>query len=175
MLRNVPTRLGIFLRRKIYGLLFDFKNVHMGRNVVITGIEKIRVGDGTRIMANSYIYGHDGVLSIGKDCSFNHNVMIAASQGEISIGDNVLIGPNSVLRAADHEFKDIEVPIRRQGHRSGKIILENNVWLGAGVIVTTNVTIGEGSIVAAGAVVTKDIPPFVIVGGVPAKVIKKRR
>jgi len=65
-------------------------------------------------------------------------------------------------------------PIRDQGHRPGEIIVEDDVWLGANVTVIGSVRVGQGAVVAAGAVVTKDVEPYSIVGGVPAKFIKKR-
>ena len=67
------------------------------------------------------------------------------------------------------------MPIRYQGHTGGTILLENGVWIGANVVVTRNVTIGANSIIAAGAVVTKDIPRYVVAGGVPAKVLRIRK
>ncbi len=92
----------------------------------------------------------------------------------IKIGDNVLIGPNVVIRAADHNFDNIDIPINMQGHRSGRIIIEDNVWIGANVTIIRDVTIGTGSVIGAGAVVTKDVPPYSIAAGVPARVIKSR-
>ena len=126
-------------------------------------------------MSGSYLYAHEGgSLTIGANCSFNHNVMLAASGGEIVIGNDVLIGPNTVLRAADHEFTDPIKPIRLQGHRRGRIEIGDNVWLAANVVVTANVRIGDGVVVGAGSVVTNDLPPMTVCGGVPARAIRSR-
>jgi galactoside O-acetyltransferase len=100
------------------------------------------------------------------------SVWITSSVDEI--GADCLIGQNTVLRASDHEYKAIDVPIINQGRTGGKIVVEDDVWIGANVVVTRNVCIGAHSVVAAGAVVTKDIEPYSIVGGVPAKLIGKR-
>ena len=101
-------------------------------------------------------------------------MIIDPCEGEIFIGNNVLIGPYCILRAADHEFRNPNKLIKEQGHRSGRIVIEDDVWLGARVTVLKDVTIGKGSVIGAGSVVTKDIPPYSIAVGVPAKVIGKR-
>jgi galactoside O-acetyltransferase len=100
--------------------------------------------------------------------------MLAASAGEILIGNDVLIGPNTVLRAADHEFADPIKPIRLQGYRRGRIEIGDNVWLAANVVVTANVRIGDGAVVGAGSVVTRDLPPMTVCVGVPARPIRSR-
>lgn len=115
-------------------------------------------------------------VSIGINCSFNRNVFIdAGEKGEIIIGNNVMIGPNTLLRAEDHAFDRIDIPICEQGHKAGIIKIEDDVWIGANVVITKDVTIGEGCVIGAGAVVTHDIPPYSVAAGVPARVIKSRR
>ena len=114
-------------------------------------------------------------VSIGDGVSINRHVMIDATDGEIRIGKNVLIGPYSVLRAADHVFADHDRPIREQGHAGGVISIEEDCWLGSHVVVIRNVTIGKGSVVGAHSVVTKDIPPYSIAMGVPATVKERRQ
>lgn len=149
--------------------------VRLGDRLVITGFPAISIGEGTSIMSGSYLYAHDNSkLVIGSRCSFNHNVLLGAAGGEINIGNDVLIGPNVVLRAADHEFANVDVPIRCQGHRSGRIVIGDDVWLAANVVVTSNVTIGSGCVVGAGSVVTRDLPPMTICVGNPARPIRSR-
>ena len=117
----------------------------------------------------------DGVIEIGDRVSLNSNVYInACCGGLIRIGHDVLIGPNVVLRASDHAFDDLNRPIREQGHVPGVIAIEDDVWLSANVTVVGGVRIGRGAIVAAGAVVTRDVEPQTVVGGVPATVIRRR-
>lgn len=115
-------------------------------------------------------------VSIGRNCSFNRNVFIDAGEnGEIIIGNNVMIGPNTLLRAEDHRFDRIDIPMCEQGHNAGVINIEDDVWIGANAVITRDVTIGTGSVIGAGAVVTHDIPPYSVAVGVPARVIKSRK
>jgi galactoside O-acetyltransferase len=168
---------GIYLRRFGWNVRFAecARGVNFGENLTILGFSNIRVGQGTSFMSGSYLYAHEGgSLTIGANCSFNHNVMLAASAGEILIGNDVLIGPNTVLRAADHEFADPIKPIRLQGYRRGRIEIGDNVWLAANVVVTANVRIGDGAVVGAGSVVTRDLPPMTVCVGVPARPIRSR-
>jgi len=168
---------GIYIRRFAWKVRFAecAKGVNFGEHLAIVGFSNIRVGQGTSFMSGSYLYAHvDGSLTIGANCSINHNVLLAASGGEIVIGNDVLIGPNVVLRAADHEFADPIRPIRLQGHRRGRIEIGNNVWLAANVVVTSDVRIGDGTVVAAGSVVTSDLPPMTVCAGAPARPIRSR-
>lgn len=117
----------------------------------------------------------DGVIEIGNRVAFNANVYINASiGGRIVLGNNVLVGPSVIMRTSDHVTVDRDRPIHTQGHKSGEIILEDDVWIGAHATIVGNVRIGRGAVVGAGAVVTRDVESFTIVGGVPAKFIKKR-
>ena len=103
------------------------------------------------------------------------NVSVNASiQGAIHIGDDVIIGPNAVLRTSDHEAEAVDRPMRDQGHVAGVITIESDVWIGANTTIVGGVRVGQGSVVAAGAVVVRDVEPYTIVGGVPARFIKKR-
>ena len=112
---------------------------------------------------------------IGSHVTMNEHVIInACNGGEIHIGEDCLIGPFTVMRAADHIFDDPGTPIRLQGHKGGKIVLEGDVWIGAHVTITRNVTIGKGSVIGDNSVVTHDIPPYSVAVGRPAEVIKKR-
>lgn len=114
-------------------------------------------------------------IIIGDKVYLNSNVMINADQeGRIEIGRNCIIGPNVVFRTSDHIFSSRAIPIREQGHNPGTIIVKDDVWIGANVSVLGNVTIGKGAIVAAGAVIIKDVEEFTIVAGVPAREIGKR-
>ena len=89
-------------------------------------------------------------------------------------GVNCLIGPGVMMRTANHAFSDINCLIRNQGHDPKDIIIGNNCWLGANVIVLGGVRIGEGSVIGAGSIVTKNIAPMSVAVGIPAKSIKSR-
>ena len=86
-----------------------------------------------------------------------------------------MISPYVMVTATIHNFEDVSVPMMWQGLSSKKVVIEDDVWVGGKSVILPGVTIGRGSIIAAGSVVTKDIPPFVIAGGVPAKIIKYRQ
>jgi acetyltransferase-like isoleucine patch superfamily enzyme len=94
--------------------------------------------------------------------------------GNLTIGDNVLIAGHCLIIPANHVFTDINIPISNQGETKKGIIIEDNVWIGSGCRILDGITIGTGAIIAAGAVVNKDVLPNTIVGGVPAKLIKNR-
>ena len=110
----------------------------------------------------------------GKNICVGMNVFINSGchfqdQGGIEIGDGVLIGHNVVLATLNHDID----PRKRSTMYPAPIVIGKNVWIGANATVVPNVTIGDGAVIAAGAVVTKDVPANVIVGGVPAKIMKK--
>jgi acetyltransferase-like isoleucine patch superfamily enzyme len=110
----------------------------------------------------------------GKNINVGKNVFINSGcrfqdQGGITIGDGVLIGHNVVLATLNHDID----PRKRSTLHPAPIMIGHDVWIGANATVVPGVTIGDGAIIAAGAVVTKDVPPNVIVGGVPAKIVKK--
>ena len=110
----------------------------------------------------------------GKNIFIGKNVFINSGcrfqdQGGIKIGDGVLIGHNVVLATINHDI----APSKRSDMHLAPIVIGKNVWIGSNATVLPGVTIGDGAIIAAGAVVTKDIPGNVIVGGVPAKIIKR--
>ena len=89
---------------------------------------------------------------------------------EINMGATA-IGTGTVLRAANHRIDRTDIPMMDQGHVPGEIHIEEDVWIGANCVITADVRIGRGAVVGAGAVVTHDVAPYAIVGGVPARVI----
>lgn len=110
----------------------------------------------------------------GKNITIGKNVFINSGcrfqdQGGITIGDDTLIGHNVVLATLNHGF----APNKRKNLYPAPIVIGKNVWIGANATVLPGVTIGDNAVVAAGAVVTKDVPVNAVVGGVPARVIKK--
>lgn len=112
-------------------------------------------------------------LRIGDNVSVGRNVMIIALGG-ITIGNDVMLAHASQLLSAGHRIPEGCGSMRWAGPEMGPIVVQDNVWVGAQAILLPGVTIGEGAVVGAGAVVTKDVPPYTIVGGVPAQVIKER-
>lgn len=121
--------------------------------------------EGTAIFSPFYVdFGKP--LKLGKNVFINHNCTCMTA-GSITIDDGVMIGPQVTLLTANHDFDDHNVIICKPIH------ICKNAWIGARATILPGVTIGENSIVAGGAVVTKDVESNVIVGGNPAKVIKR--
>lgn len=119
------------------------------------------------------LHADGGSIRIGAGSSMNAGALIIAG-GEVEIGENVLIAPGCVLVASNHCFSRPDVPMAFQGIVKGRVVVEDDVWLGAGAKVLTGVTVGRGAIVGAGAVVTSDVEPRSIVVGVPARKIGMR-
>jgi len=93
--------------------------------------------------------------------------------GPVEIGSNVNLAQGIVVTALNHNFTDSTKRIDEQGVSTAKVTIGNDVWIGANATVLPGITIGNHCVVAAGAVVTKDVPPYSLVGGVPAKILKK--
>lgn len=156
--------------------------IGLGDNVVIER-DAFLCADGDNssieIGADSYLSCHcmlktsGGWIKIGKSCTVN-SFAVLYGQGGLEIGDGVRIAAHAVIVPMDHVFENPDVPIWTQGESKKGIKIENDVWIGVGVKVLDGVIIGKGSVIGAGAVVTKDIPPFSVAVGVPARVIRKR-
>ena len=148
-----------------------------GKNVV----RKLRAFVASRIISScgknvNIERGAD--FSNGKDISLGNNsglgVNCRVGKGT-TIGDNVMMGPDVVILTSNHVYERIDVPMNIQGFDNKSVTIGNDVWIGTRVIILPGVNIGDGVIIAAGAVVTKSVPDYAIVGGVPAKIIKYRR
>ena len=113
-------------------------------------------------------------LEVGNNIKINRGVFITASD-KIKIGNDVLIGPYTVINSGNHNYSNPDIPIRLQGHIIKPIIIEDDVWIGANSTILAGVTIGKGAVIGAGAVVTKNVNPYTVVGGVPATFIKERK
>lgn len=104
---------------------------------------------------------------IGIDCEVN---------GPVTIGKDVMMGPEVVIYTSDHKYDRLDIPMMDQGYTEKKqVTIGDDVWIGRRAIIMPGVTVGTGSIIGAGAVVTKDVPPYSVVAGVPAKVVKHRK
>ena len=175
LIRNMPGRTGRFLRNIYWRLRFHrCGTLYMAEGCVMTSPENISIGDKARIARNCCLYANDdGRIEIGNRLAINNNTIISASErGEVMIGDDVLIGPNVVIRASNHEYRLKDVTINRQGHRGGKIVIEDDAWIGANCTILPDVRIGKGCVIGAGAVVNSDVAQYSLAGGVPAKIIK---
>lgn len=124
--------------------------------------QNLRVKKGAEISPNS---------EVGDFSELGSNALI---QANVKIGNHVIMGPDIKIYSRNHKFDRLDIPMQRQGKNYYKTEVGNDVWIGANVIITAGCDIGDHVIIAAGSVVTKDIPEWAIVGGVPAKVIKFR-
>lgn len=142
-----------------------FNSIRIG---VLRGLMKI--GNHTKVQPG-FKFGQRDIIVIGDHCQVNEDVYIQSAM----IGNYVMIAQHVAILAVTHNFEAIDVPIILQGSTGVKpVIINDDVWIGRNVVVMPGITIGKGAIVGAGAVVTKDVPPYAIVGGVPAKVIRYR-
>lgn len=110
------------------------------------------------------LHAANGAVEIGNRVAFGRNTSVdACDGGDIRIGDDVIIAQNVVIRAADHRFESTGMPILAQGHNGGRVVIGNDVWIGANCESPRTVTIGDHAVVGAGAVVTRDVPPYAVV------------
>ena len=197
---SVSGGLGFLLRKKLYPGLFKATGggLIIGRNVVIRNPRNIALGNNVTIDDNSLIdgrgAGEQGVV-IEDDVIVNRNCMIQAKAGPVRLGSRTTIGSNSVIvsmagvefgeavlvagncyfSAGAYHVDDTTSAVMDQGaYSKGPIIIDDNSWIGTGAIILDGVRVGKGAIVGAGAVVTKDVPDFAIVAGIPARVIRTR-
>lgn len=158
--------------------LFSWKFESSGRrcslesNVRIKGNCRVRMGDRVVLRSGVFISG-DGTLTIGSNTCVNENTIIAVSK-DISIGRNCLIAARVYILDVDHEYSNRLTPICMQGYRTEPVSIGDDVWIGTQTVILKGVNIGDGAIVAANSVVTRDVEPYSIVGGSPAKLIKYR-
>ncbi|QNK40838.1 acyltransferase [Caproicibacter fermentans] len=140
------------------GVIFG-RNVSIGRNTVIdcTGVLR-QLGES---------------LSVGNCVGFSPGCFIGV-RGSVRIGDNTIFGPMVSLHAENHVYEDLAVPIRLQGVVRKGIEIGSDCWIGAKATILDGVRIGDGAVIAAGAVVNRDVPGRAVAGGVPAKVMKYR-
>lgn len=137
--------------------------------------EKCTVGRFATIRPTNVLLREPGEgLKMGDRSNIGPYSWIGCS-GYIEIGNDVMMGPRCNLLAENHAFDRTDLPMNRQGVVRGTIVIEDDVWLGANCSITSGVRIGRGSIIAAGAVVTHDVPPWSIAGGVPARIIRSRK
>jgi maltose O-acetyltransferase len=114
-----------------------------------------------------------GEILIGKGSSLGKG---SAIHGPVVIGEYVMMGPEVMIYTQSHKYQRTDIPMAKQGDtEKQKVIIEDDVWIGARVVILPGVTIGKGAIIGAGSIVTKSIEPYRIVGGVPAKTIKSRK
>ena len=131
---------------------------------------RFEMGEYSILESQTLVSNGVGDLIIGKKVLVGVGSKMIAP---ITIGDNVLIAQNVLMSGMNHDFDDVTQPIVNQGFSIKKITIEDGAWIGAGSIITAGVTIGKNAVVGAGSVVTKDVAPFTLVVGNPARVMKR--
>lgn len=145
----------------------------LSRHGIVFG-DRCSVGRFAQIAPTAVLGGPVGEgLTLGDNANIGAYSWVGCS-GHISIGARVLMGPRVNLLAETHNTADVNAPIKSQGVTRQPIVIEDDCWLGAGSSVLGGVTVGHDSIVAAGAVVTRSVPPYSVVAGVPARVVRVR-
>ena len=144
--------------------------IHRSARMDTPPYRKFSLGDYSVIESFACINNAVGDVMIGDHTRIGlHNTII----GPVIIGSHVNFAQGITVTALNHNFEDSEKRIDEQGVSTSAVIIEDDIWIGANAVVLPGVTIGHHSVVAAGAVVTKDVPPHSLVAGVPAKIIKQ--
>jgi acetyltransferase-like isoleucine patch superfamily enzyme len=196
----LPGALGLLLRSKLYPLLLGRvgRNVTFGVNVVLRHPHKIRLGDnvvvddgccldakgtdnrgidigtGVFIGRGTILSCKNGDILVDDHANIGFNCEIF-SGGRVRLGKHALVAAYTYLVGGDHTYDRTDLPVLHQSRVARGIEVADNVWLGAHVVVADGVTIGRDAIVGAGSVVRKEIPPFTVAAGVPARVVRDRR
>jgi acetyltransferase-like isoleucine patch superfamily enzyme len=195
----MPTIIGVALRGLFYRLILRMDGLAAIENGVrLRFASNIRLGPRSYLDQSVYIHACPRGVSIGAETLVMHGSIlhvynfrdlphafihigsksligeynVIRGQGGVSIGDRVYTSPFVQIVAVDHVFDDPHRPFIEQGITAQGIVIEDDVWIGSGAVITDGVHIGKGAVVAAGAVVTSDVAPHTIVGGVPARVIR---
>ena len=147
-------------------------HVAMGARVRFFGPVRVFIGSHSALFDDVILSGV-GEVHIGDRSTIGHNSVLV-SRERIQIGNDCMLAAFCYVLDVDHEFADLEKPIPQQGLRIKPVIVGNDVWVGAGTFILRGVTIGDGAVVAANSVVTEDVPPYTVVAGSPARVIKQR-
>jgi acetyltransferase-like isoleucine patch superfamily enzyme len=196
----IPTLAGIAIRSILYKLILQTDGfAAIENNVRIRFADRIRLGHASYLDYGTYLHACPNGIDIGPGTLVMHGAIlhvynfrgmpqsgitigresligeysIIRGQGGVRIGNRVYTSPYTQIIAVNHVFDDPDRPFVEQGITAEGIVIEDDVWLGAGAIITDGVRIGKGAVVAAGAVVTADVEPHTVVGGVPAKLIKR--
>lgn len=147
----------------------------ISRTAILRGRRMIDLAPGCEVMHGVIVHAHRAHVRLGKRSQLNPYTIIYGGSG-VTIGNNVMIAPHCVLAAGNHDHRQLDQPMRTAPSISrGPILIEDDVWVGAHCTITDGVTIGRGAVVGANSVVTRDVPAYAIVAGVPAKVIGDRR
>lgn len=198
----VPTVLGIGLRAFVYRLIVRLEGiVAIEKGVRIRFADNIRLARGVYLDEGVYLHACPGGVEIGENTLVMHHAelhvynfralpnagirigrdslvgefCVIRGPGGVSIGDRVYLSPAVHIYSSNHVFEDPDVCFTDQGVTAEGVTIEDECWIGAMAVILDGVTVGKRSVVAAGSVVAEDVPPYSLVAGVPAKVIRDLR
>lgn len=153
-------------------MLPRFRTLNYLKSLYLKVFFKSKIGKRVVFYPNIWVFTGKNLV-LGDDVDLATGVLIT-TDGGVSIGDRTLVGYGTKILSSNHNVPMLPDRIFNSGHTKAPVVIGQDVWLGANCIILPGVTIGEGAIVAAGSVVTKNVPANVFVGGVPAKIIKER-
>lgn len=153
--RSLPGIEGILIRRLVYRHLYK------------------KIGKSSLIYAGVYLT-HTYGIEAGDNLSINTGALLDG-RGGIALGDSVMIGPNTVIVSSTHQFDKIDVPMNSLDHIMQPVTIGDDVWIGANTFIKGGVKVGRGSVIAAGSVITKDVPEYKVVAGQPARIVQDRK
>lgn len=181
-------KLQLFLRGVMFfrGLMWKLyvravmKAPHIGKSFYAIGWPKLTHRNGRLIIGDDCFLGtgtlkvtKGAILRIGNRVLINNGFVITSNE-HVEIGADTLIGEYVSIRDADHAFSSLEHPIASQGSITAPVRIGEDVWIGRGTVILKGITIGRGVIVGANSVVTRDVAPYDIVAGSPAKILRSR-
>lgn len=147
---------GAVIRRRTRIDVFPFKRFDLGAQSVIEDFSTVNNGVGDVVIGRRVLIGMGNVII-----------------GPVTIGNDVILAQHVVMSGLNHGYEDVTVPVRDQKVRTAPIDIGKDCWIGANVVITAGVSVGQHSVIAAGSVVTKNIPSFAVAAGNPARVIKQ--
>jgi acetyltransferase-like isoleucine patch superfamily enzyme len=164
------------MKRRPAELEHQFPNVTFGPGVQVLGMKNIRIGRGACIGQDTWLnvcIRDDLVrMQIGTAVLIGRRGVVNTA-GHLEIGDYTITGPNVYIGDADHDYRNIQVPILAGGVTDGRcVVVEENCWLAMNSVVSGYLTVGRGSVIGANSVLTRDVPPFSVVVGNPARIVK---
>lgn len=171
--RSVVIEHGYLIKSGPNLILEDYVQINALSEKGVTFGCNVTVGKGAIIACTGVIANRGAGLEIGDYSAIGAQSFIGC-QGGVKIGSNVIMGPSVRIFSENHNYDDLNIPIRLQGETRKGVVIEDDCWVGSGVTILDGVIVGSGSIIAAGSVVTKNIPAFSVVAGIPAKVLKCR-
>ncbi len=199
--KRTPGGIGVLLRRLLYNRLFKQcgSGIILAENITFRGVTKIEIGNNVWIDSNALIDAspESQGLFLENDVEIHQGALIATGRtenstvhigqatrvgpytcifghGGIHIGQSVLIAGHNFIVASQHRYHNPKIFVKDQGITATGIVIGDDVWIGANCVIMDGVTVGQGCVIGAGAIVNKDISPYSVAAGQPARIIKQR-